>query len=824
MGLSIYYSLIIGLCLVIEVCTKCPRSTVCKCEPLSEDSQFNVSCNGNGVRQTLNQENLPDNIRTLIVEKFIFQNLSVDTFPRNIRVQRFHLKHNEIWDIKNDTFYQFESLSEVFFCDSTLTDNNQLIEAFAGIRSRGNLTLVIQGMHFTQLDFSNIVFQGKVMLTTLRLTRNAMGIFRPELVNNMDYLETLSLADNIISHFSKNRTQLTPLLLLDMSNNRLNPIEIEFCYNNGSSLFPNLRTLNVSRNFISTIQKESWSCLDKLEILDLSDNNIQTIFINNLTHLASLKHLILKKNWIKSFEVNEGMYPPHLEYLDLSDNQFVPFMPQLCENSSNGTISIQRLDLSFNHIIVLTDNFTRCLRNLTELYLSKNAIQKIQNDSFAQFPQLKVLHIDGQIHGLTTIEKNAFKMNNLKELNLNRNFIHFNNESSDRILSGCIGIRYLSLSHNHVLNKTAFFSSLAHLKHIEVLVLEQVRLIKFPYELFTSFETLQYAVIDHNGIESIYFPPSITFNSRITHLSAADNRISFSKNNNALPEPVLTYLKEVNFGYNIFDCSCDVSSRWFRSQISENGSQGFFQQHIRLIGWPHTYLCHTPSEMIGKEVMHFHLSALDCVNIVVYISSASTGFVVCVIGIVSYWNRWYIQFYWHRCKKSCKRIRKFADAERQQLIENIGVQYDAFVIYNDDDSKFVFKDLRMLVEEKLQYKLFIWDRQGGVGGSKFNAFFDAINASKNVIVVVSNNLIKDAWCEFQVDIALMSRMETRGKRKIFLVILTDVDLESVSKSWCVLLAKKGNGKWIETENSIRRRVFIEDMKATLGKPLSVEGN
>ncbi|XP_052764422.1 toll-like receptor 2 [Mya arenaria] len=796
MGRSIYYSLITGIGLIL--CAQippCPGSSLCKCEKLSEDGLYDVYCNGNGKRQVINKEILPDKIRTLTVERFIFQKLSAKIFPQNIiTVQRFHSIKNKIWDMNNDTFHNFESLSEVYFTDSTLQQQFQLMEAIG--RS--------------------------VKLTEIQLTRNNIDTFRPELLTNLDYLENVSVADNNICRFSGNITQLHPLKWLDMSNNRLDPVNIKFCFDNGSSLFPNLTILNVSRNFISSIQEDSWRCMKKLEILDLSNNNIQKINISSITHLVSLKHLILKKNWMNSMSgISPGMYPPHLEFLDLSDNQFSPFMPKLCDKFNNKTISIRRIDLSYNHISNLNGNFTKCLRNLTELFLSKNAIEILNTHSFAQFPNLSVLHIDRQNHGLSTIKKNAFEKN-LKELNLKRNFITFTSENSKMIFSSCTGVTNLTLTDNVVMNKTALFSSLARL-NLEVLVLKRVGLTEFPYELFT-FKNLHNLVIDQNTIERIYFPPNTReLKSHVQYFSAEQNQIVFTENKTTLPEAVLKNLKAVNFGKNIYDCSCDKISRWFRSQIAEHGSQGYFQG-IRLIGWPHNYLCHSPAKMIGKELADFHLTGEDCREsfMIVYIASACTGFVVFVMAVVSYWNRWYIQFHWHMFKKSCKRIRTIADPEREHLIEESGLLYDANVIYNENDSKFVLKDLRRLVEEKLHYKLLLRDRQGAVGGTKSDAYFDAMDASRNVIVVVSNNLIKDAWCEFQIDIALMNKIETRGKRKIFLVILTDVDLESVSKSWCVLLAKKNNGKWCETENSIRRKVFVEDLKATLGKPLSVE--
>ncbi|XP_052765030.1 toll-like receptor 2 [Mya arenaria] len=804
--------------------SQCPDSRLCKCSR-SKNGQCDYNCYGNKVQNTLRHETLPENIRKLHVERFLFETLSVEQFPPNISVRIFYSKHNKIWDMKNNTFSKFESLTEVWFSGGTLRIKRQLLDAIERIKGEVNLTLAFENMRLDNLTESSLRFQGSVNLTNLRLNRNDMAKLRPELIKHFHNLKKLSVVDNAISSFSNTSTQLDSLTHLDISNNRLSSSTIRFCFDNDSALFPNLRNLNVAKNFISKIEEKSWKCFKKLKYLNLSDNKIQVFEINSIGDLVSLETLDLSNNWINSKEgIIPGKYPPQLRYLDLSANQLVPFMPKICDQSSNDTIGITKLNLKYNHISVLTPDYTKCLRNLTELQLSKNAIKEIMNNAFAHFPKLSILHMDRQIHGLKNVSENAFNITDLTELDLRGNFLTFKDNSFEKIFIAFKHVEKLNLTDNHIVNKTAFISTLAHLKNLKTLALRRVGLNIFPYELFTTFDKLTNIRLDQNAIKAIYFPSNITIKSKVKFISVGRNCIEFpNKSSSLFPEEVMHNLKRLNMEYNFFDCSCDESSRWFRSQIKSN-TRGGFLQNVKLVGWPSGYLCRSPREMVGTRLDDYHLSANDCrppdPYIPAYIGSACTVFVIAVIATMFYWNRWYIQYYWHRLKKKCKPVRGVSDPERQPLVAPLNEMYDAYVIYNHNDMNFVLNNLRRLLEDKLNYKLLLWDREGGVGGSKTDAYFEAMERSKNVIVVVSNNLMNDAWCEFQIDIALLNKVETRGRKNIFLVILTDMDLESVSKSWCVLLTKKGNGKWCETENSIRRKVFVEDMKATLGKPLS----
>ncbi|KAH3897328.1 toll-like receptor Tollo [Dreissena polymorpha] len=189
-----------------------------------------------------------------------------------------------------------------------------------------------------------------------------------------------------------------------------------------------------------------------------------------------------------------------------------------------------------------------------------------------------------------------------------------------------------------------------------------------------------------------------------------------------------------------------------------------------------------------------------------------------LLSIVTFWNRWYLLFYWYRLKRLIKLKNEYIDPQLESFVGNASILYDAYVINSDADGHFVDHQLVPLVQEKLGYNLHTSNKDDVIGGSKADNYFDAIDASRCVIVVFSNSIMKDAWCQFQVDIALMSRVESMGRKKIFVVILDDTNMDSADKSRCVLLTKKTSAKWSDNENSIRQRLLIEELISVLGSP------
>ncbi|XP_052761820.1 CD180 antigen-like [Mya arenaria] len=741
----------------------------------------------------------------------------METFPAALNVKKFYSTENDIWHMDNNTFLHFPSLNEVSISECTVKNITEIFNAISSMTERVNLTLSIKGMRLQTFTDKHIKMPGKASLTNLTLDRNDISVLNTRHFAQLNRLQHLSVVRNSISGFSASKTQLKGLKSLDLQSNRLSDRTVSFCFGNGTSLFPDLLLLNVGYNRISNIKDATFHCLDSLETLDLTHNDIIILDFSSIECLSSLRHLILKQNWVKSSSgIIPGNFPPNLNHLDLSANQLGPYTPKLCSYNSMARNTLTILNLNNNLIAKITSNYTKCLVKLKELYLSKNEIETLQDNAFAHLPNLRVLHIDSQMFGIKLIADHAFNNLLLKKLNLKKNFLLVSGSKLKNIFVPCPHVATLHLSDNHVKNITALMDMITPLKGLTKLTLKGVGLKEFPFEIFRRFQTLKKIYLDQNNIKLTSLLSSLQFTSSVKYLSISYNRLQFW-HKILIPQPIMSSLRKLYIGHNWFDCSCNESSIWLRNQIKEIPSGTF--QNVRLVGWPDSYKCHFPGHMARTLLKNYRRTEEDCKLpnklIPVYIFIACTLLGISIIVAVAFWKRWYILYYLHKFKKGCNRKMATTNPELTHLLNHDGETYDAFVIYNENDCGFVVGDFRKLVEEELNFKLHIWDRDGSIGNARSDSYFDAMEASRHVLIIVSDNIFKDAWCEFQIDIALMGNVETDGRKKMFLVILSQLNQESMKKSWCSLLAKTSSGKWCDTKNGIRGKVFVEDLKSTL---------
>ncbi|XP_063996252.1 transforming growth factor beta activator LRRC32 [Pogoniulus pusillus] len=268
-------------------------------------------------------------------------------------------------------------------------------------------------------------------------------------------LRYLSLADNSIIVISHRTFQGSPSLVeIDLQSNIIMEIE-----EGAFESLVNLSKLNLSMNSITCISNFN---LRQLEILDLSRNSIETFHAaisdeeyslrcldlseNKLLHFPAfpqankLVTLNLSKNLIQlssesshtkvdymenewldaSFLVldqkqsrnKSSLYLSHLVYLDLSYNEIKSIPDDFFESMlslhtlnlsknclqafevtyDSALVSLAVLDLSYNALQnLLLDAGT--LSNLKELYVQNNHLQALQFDTFSSLPSLRLLHL-----------------------------------------------------------------------------------------------------------------------------------------------------------------------------------------------------------------------------------------------------------------------------------------------------------------------------------------------------------------------------------------------------------------------------------------------
>lgn len=170
---------------------------------------------------------------------------------------------------------------------------------------------------------------------------------------------------------------------------------------------PDTQRIVFTGNSISVIDKQIFiKERSNIKMLNLSNNNINSVNEDAFRNLPSLNKLILDKNTI-DFRKEEKMkflekISPNLEFLSLSQN-LIPFEN---EEESKGT--------KFNNLSIRNN-----LLNLKYLNLDNNFLTEINSNFFCDIPNLVSLNLES--NNLKQIDLNVDCIHSLRLLNLKSN-------------------------------------------------------------------------------------------------------------------------------------------------------------------------------------------------------------------------------------------------------------------------------------------------------------------------------------------------------------------------------------------------------------------
>ncbi|XP_072706987.1 transforming growth factor beta activator LRRC32 isoform X1 [Ciconia boyciana] len=283
-------------------------------------------------------------------------------------------------------------------------------------------------------------------------------------------LRYLSLADNSIIMISHKMFQGSPSLVeIDLQSNIIMEIE-----EGAFETLVNLSKLNLSMNSITCISDFN---LRQLEILDLSKNSIETFHTAKSDDEYSLRCLDLSENKLLHFPVfpqvnklvtlnlSKNLIQLTAESLhnkmDYMENEWLDASFHLLDqkqsrNKSSLYLSqLVYLDLSYNEIKSIPDEFFESMLSLHTLNLSKNCLQAFAVPYDSALISLTVL--DLSYNALQNLLLDAGTLSNLKELYIQNN--HLQTLQFD-IFSSLPSLRLLNLQSNNI-SLCSMYSGLA---------------------------------------------------------------------------------------------------------------------------------------------------------------------------------------------------------------------------------------------------------------------------------------------------------------------------------------------------------------------------
>ncbi|XP_047996847.1 protein artichoke-like [Leguminivora glycinivorella] len=340
------------------------------------------------------------------------KSFSVLSFEGLIQLQTLHVSDNELTEI-GAVFASLTNIKELFL------DHNYLAKieknVFNTIPVLENLNLSWNSL----ADFEPTVFDSMVALRKLDLSSNKIKVITKRLFLYNLNLQSLDISLNLISKIEpgafegkhivdfkiddipfsgclqKNIFQGIFMKKLDLSRGNITEL--------GPELFEDqFEYLNFRHNFISKIDKMTFSKLRLLTDLDLSYNQLQSIEFDT-SNLKNLSYFYVNNNKIKTISKDMFAYLRNLQVLDLSYNIIEEVQMQSFEHLNK----IKILKLNNNPLLtVMPSQLLKGLVSCTVLDLSYTRVNKIKSQAFEGMKSLQTFNSSHS--NLTVLETNAF--------------------------------------------------------------------------------------------------------------------------------------------------------------------------------------------------------------------------------------------------------------------------------------------------------------------------------------------------------------------------------------------------------------------------------
>ncbi|XP_071125723.1 toll-like receptor 13 [Mytilus edulis] len=643
-------------------------------------------------------------------------------------------------------------------------------------------------VEFTNTSISVIETFGLVNLTfnqmeTINFTGNLLLSIDKDAFRNLTFLDTL-----IISRES--RLNLNSLKSSFMSLTRLKILVFGFSFNFWKSLpkdmfnnyhFSKVKSLFLEGNIFSSVNFTTFRTMTRLREISLADNTISQISFTKLTSLTKL---------------------------DLSSN-LLPKVPTFCRrNNTSYFPNLETLTLSHNNIGFLGRKSFRCLPRLSTLNLDYTKIGKLQDNVFAFLPSLQKLHLHSIGNPLKSIKQNAFNSSSLETLDLKGSNFHFNmNQRYDanKIFASCPNLKKLDLTENNMPSDDLTFRTIFRpLRKLQKLYLTKTKMLNLPTNVFTNMKLLHTLHLNENGITDLNDSCHIFGNmTSLKYLSLRHNRISVI-NETSFPEDILSRLEKLYLARNPFSCTCD--QMWFLNWIQKNDSI--------LMEYPKEYGCGNPNNMRGILLKDYKPTEKMCNpwNPLYTMAIVMGIVIISFITVVSIAAKCQdnIKNYIYLLRVYHNRKQGYIPLDSEEDYE-----YHAFVVYCDNDRKWVHNDLLNKLENEEGLQICIHHRNFVVGDAITVNVDNFLKKSWKVLVIVSNNFAQSEWCQWEVDV-VQERRRRQGKEVIIPIILEAIDSKHMTSQLRTLLDSTPSLRY---RSGVGTELFWKVLSESLRKPL-----
>lgn len=282
---------------------------------------------------------------------------------------------------------------------------------------------------------------------------------------------------------------------------------------------PSLTTLNLTYNSLHDLGDlrlgASGGCSHPILHLHLDYNEINEVRERGLEGASNLRLLSISNNQISHLADSsfEGLF--ELRHLDLSTNNLVA-LPQ---TAFKDLIQLRDLSLANNSLTGLPPNLFENLSHLLTLNLSKNQLDFSSSNGQPFIGLIRLVILDFSFNELSYIGPNTFKdLYSLQVLYLSHNKISY---LEDNTFTALANLHTLQLSNNQLSVLTS--SGFRGLSVLTFLTLDQNNLFEIHSSAFDNCSSLQQINLSGNKLTDI--PRAISKTSLLKHFDISRNKL-----------------------------------------------------------------------------------------------------------------------------------------------------------------------------------------------------------------------------------------------------------------------------------------------------------
>lgn len=582
------------------------------------------------------------------------------------------------WDIQNKTF-----LSRVI----TLGISGQQIDNDAMKTLRENFnpslkTLRMNGMKNTQLTALINVSCSIPTVSKLQLENNNLLYVNAQFFQLCINIREIDLDRNTIRKISDEAFRsLQGLKTLSLSQNKL--LSVPAATRN----IPTLRELDLSKNYIKTLDCNDFANLTKLSHLSLNENLISALKGCVFKDLIRLEVLKLQNNSITQLGGAFQKYLPNLKQLRLSLNK----LTAIKSGEFKDLQSLQNLTLNNNQIVGLENGSFFGLRNLTNFLLNDNKINELPKGVFNDLINLKALYLMNnniKYRDATALTDPPFsKLSRLETLMFLGNSRRGKSMLPSNFLQGLTNLLFFDTRNAQLLSlhKDTF----TYTPQLQKLNLNSNDIKYFCPELFNPIRGLKSLYISTKSLQSLDFLIKANL-TELNFLQARKNQYSVFSEEVIKSLPALVYL---DLQTNSFTCNCD--NAWFQHWVVTDKQTQVYDAD--------NFVCNYPSDLNGKKLLDFDIqSCIVDTEFILFISTMCMILLVMLVSVTNHFLGWQLAYayYLFRALLFDLKLKNKHDPN----------QYDAFVSYNNHDEPWVMRELVPRLEGEQGWKLCLHHR------------------------------------------------------------------------------------------------------------------